>query len=133
MKWLCSLSLSSFNFGCWEFKYECRRIWDLYKYLSLFHDACWYKYRTESELVEEIATDVLQKLNLVYVGDLDQEIAKLERLEQLQHDHYKSVYSWENRKRYEATAQRVKELKLERSIRLLRLTPEMLSYMEDSD
>lgn len=92
-----------------------------------------YKYRTESELVEEIATDVLQKLNLVYVGDLDQEIAKLERLEQLQHDHYKSVYSWENRKRYEATAQRVKELKLERSIRLLRLTPEMLSYMEDSD
>ena len=37
----------------------------------------------ESELIEKIAKDVLEKLNRVYVGDLDQQIAKYEQLVQL--------------------------------------------------
>jgi len=38
----------------------------------------------ESELVERIARDVLEKLNHVYVGDIDEEINKYEQLSNLQ-------------------------------------------------
>jgi hypothetical protein len=34
----------------------------------------------QSELVERIAKDVLEKLNHVYVGDIDEEINKYEQL-----------------------------------------------------
>lgn len=89
--------------------------------------------RTEAELVEEIAMDVLQKLNRVYVGDLDHQITKLEQLAQLQLQYYKSIDTYENQVSHEATVQRITELKMKRSIRMLRLTREMLSYMEDSE
>ncbi|RHN41180.1 hypothetical protein MtrunA17_Chr8g0363271 [Medicago truncatula] len=89
--------------------------------------------RTEAELVEEIAMDVLQKLNRVYVGDLDHQITKLEQLAQLQLQYYKSIDTYENQISHEATVQCITELKMKRSIRMLRLTREMLSYMEDSE
>ncbi|KEH15484.1 disease resistance protein (TIR-NBS-LRR class) [Medicago truncatula] len=58
--------------------------------------------RTEAELVEEIAMDVL-------------------------------IDTYENQVSHEATVQRITELKMKRSIHMLRLTREMLSYMEDSE
>ncbi|XP_057448349.1 TMV resistance protein N-like [Lotus japonicus] len=88
--------------------------------------------RTEYETVEEIAMDVLQKLNGVYVGDLDHQITKYEQLAQLQHQYFQSIPSHENWKNHQATVQRVTELKMERSIRLLHLTPDMLAHMENS-
>jgi hypothetical protein len=42
----------------------------------------------ESEIVEEIAMDVLGKLNRVYVGDLDEQIKKLEQLAELQKQYF---------------------------------------------
>lgn len=86
----------------------------------------------ESELIEKIANDVLEKLNRVYVGDLDQQIAKLEQLAQLQHQFYQKIPTFENLQNHSATVQRVTELKMERSIRLLRLTPDMLSHLGNS-
>ncbi|WJX87991.1 hypothetical protein P8452_70121 [Trifolium repens] len=69
--------------------------------------------RTESELVEEIAMDVLQKLNRVYVGDLDDQINKLEQLAQLQLQYYKSIDTYANKLSHEATVERVTELKID--------------------
>lgn len=90
-------------------------------------------YRTEAELVEEIAMDVFEKLNRVYVGDIDKEINKLEQLAQLQLQFYKSYNSFNNRESHEATVERISELKMKRSVRMLRLTPDMISYLQDSD
>ncbi|KOM56374.1 hypothetical protein LR48_Vigan10g226600 [Vigna angularis] len=90
-------------------------------------------YRTEFEMVEEIANDVLEKLNRANVIDLDVQIAKLEQLAQLQYDLYTKIISLENLQKHNATVQRVTELKMERSIRLLRLTPDMLSYTQKSN
>lgn len=89
-------------------------------------------YRTELEIVEGIAMDVLQKLNRVSVGDLDHQITKYEQLAQLQHQYFQSIPTPENWKNHQATLQRITELKMERSIILLRLTPDMLSHVEDS-
>ncbi|XP_014520385.1 TMV resistance protein N [Vigna radiata var. radiata] len=89
--------------------------------------------RTEFEMVEEIANDVLEKLNRANVIDLDVQIAKLEQLAQLQHDLYTRIITVENLEKHTATVQRVIELKMERSIRLLRLTPDMLSYTQKSN
>lgn len=83
----------------------------------------------EYELIEKIAKDVLEKLNRVYVGDLDQQIAKFEQLAQLQHQFFQSIPSPENWKNHQATVQRVTELKMERSVRMLRLSPDMLSHL----
>ncbi|XP_027362362.1 TMV resistance protein N-like [Abrus precatorius] len=89
--------------------------------------------RMESELIEKIAKDVLEKLNRVYVGDLDQQIAKLEKLAQLQYQFFQNITSAENWKNHDATVQRITELKMERSVRMLRLSPDMLSHLENSN
>ncbi|KAL2349317.1 hypothetical protein Fmac_003317 [Flemingia macrophylla] len=89
--------------------------------------------RTELEIVEEIAKDLLEKLDRANVSDLDSQIAKLEQLARLQFQFYQSIISVENLRNHSATVQRITELKMERSVRLLRLTPEMLSYMNNNN
>ncbi|XP_020218356.1 TMV resistance protein N [Cajanus cajan] len=89
--------------------------------------------RTEFEIVEEITKDVLEKLDRANVSDLDRQIAKMEQLARLQDQFYHSIITVENLKNRNATIQRVRELKMERSIRLLRLTPDMLSYMNQNN
>ncbi|QCD90518.1 hypothetical protein DEO72_LG4g1474 [Vigna unguiculata] len=89
--------------------------------------------RTEFEMVEEIANDVLQKLNRANVSDLDAQIAKLEQLAKLQGEFYQKIISVENLQNQRATVQRVIELKMERNMRLLRLTPDLLSHMQRSN
>ncbi|CAJ1931661.1 unnamed protein product [Sphenostylis stenocarpa] len=89
--------------------------------------------RTEFEMVEEIVNDVLEKLDRENVSDLDLQIAKLEELAKLQREFYKSITTFENMLNRDATIQRIIELKMERSVRLLRLTPNMLSYMQHSN
>ncbi|XP_061336956.1 disease resistance protein RPV1-like [Gastrolobium bilobum] len=88
--------------------------------------------RTEYEIVEEIAMDVLQKLNGVCVGDLDHQITKYEQLAELQHQYFQSMPAIDNWHNHQATIKRITELKMERSLRLLRLTPDMLSHIENS-
>ncbi|XP_027362363.1 TMV resistance protein N-like, partial [Abrus precatorius] len=88
--------------------------------------------RTELEIVEEIAMDVLQKLNHANVSDLNHQIKKYEQLAQLQEQYFQSKPTSDNWKNHNATVERITELKMERSIRLLRLTPDMLSHMENS-
>ncbi|MCI47281.1 TIR-NBS disease resistance-like protein [Trifolium medium] len=85
------------------------------------------------ELVEEIAMDVLNKLNRVYVGDLDQQIAKLEQLAKLQYEFYERAPTIEDFFKYKATDQRITELNMERSLCLLRLSPDLLSHLESND
>ncbi|TKY69746.1 hypothetical protein E2542_SST06028 [Spatholobus suberectus] len=87
----------------------------------------------ESELIEKIANDVLDKLNRVYVGDLDQQIAKLEQLAQLQHQFYQNISSFENLQNHRATVQRVTELKMERSVRMLRLKDRWLNLLPSGE
>ncbi|KAK7274675.1 hypothetical protein RIF29_15772 [Crotalaria pallida] len=88
--------------------------------------------RTELEIVEEIAMDVLQKLNRVDVSDLDHQITKYEQLAELQNQYFQTIPNLENCQNHQATVKRINELKMERSIRLLRLTPDMLSHMGNS-
>ncbi|OIW02113.1 hypothetical protein TanjilG_26653 [Lupinus angustifolius] len=88
--------------------------------------------RTELEIVEEIAMDVLQKLNRVDVSDLDHQIKKYEQLAELQHQYFETKPSLENWRNHQATVERITQLKMERNLRLLRLTPEMLSHMGNS-
>ncbi|MED6155620.1 hypothetical protein PIB30_006791 [Stylosanthes scabra] len=85
--------------------------------------------KVEYEIVEGIARDVMEKLNHVYVGDLDQQIRKFEQLAQLQDQYYNDIPNLENLEIYQSTVKRITQLKMERSIRLLRLTPDMLSYV----
>jgi len=89
--------------------------------------------RTEFEMVEEIASDVLEKLNRANVSDLDMQIAKMEQLAQLQREFYKKITTYENLLKRDATIARIIELKMERSVRLLRLPPNMLSYVRRSN
>ncbi|OIW02114.1 hypothetical protein TanjilG_26654 [Lupinus angustifolius] len=89
--------------------------------------------RMESELVEKIAKDVLEKLNRVYVGDLDQQIAKYEQLAQLQKQYFETIPNLENCHNHRATVKRITDLKMERNIRMLRLSPDMLSHLENSN
>ncbi|KAH1058390.1 hypothetical protein GYH30_002792 [Glycine max] len=89
--------------------------------------------RTEYEIVEDFTKDVLEKLNRTNVSDLDRQITKMEQLAELQRQFYESISTFENMLNRDATIQRVTELKMERSIRMLRLTPDMLSYMENSN
>ncbi|AES96482.1 putative TIR domain-containing protein [Medicago truncatula] len=88
--------------------------------------------RTELALVEEIAVDVLNKINGVYVGDLDQQIGKYEELAKLQFQFHESTTKLIDLNNYKATVKRITELKMERSLRLLRLSPDMLSHLENS-
>lgn len=76
--------------------------------------------RMESEIVEEIAKGVLQKLDNVYVGDLDRQIVKYEQLAELQKQYLDDYNS------RQTTLKRIKQLKLERGIRLLRLPSDQL-------
>jgi len=92
-----------------------------------------FEYRTELELVEEIAMDVLNKMNRVYVADLDRQIAKFEELAKLQYQFFESTLSILDLNKHNATVKRVTELKMERSLRLLRLSAEMLSDLENSN
>lgn len=89
--------------------------------------------RIEAELVEEIAKDVLQKLNHVDVSDLDKQITKLGQLAKLQLQYYKSRSDSIYEESYDATVERITELKMIRSIRMLRLEPEMISFMKGSE
>ena len=93
---------------------------------------CLCNHRTELELVEEIAMDVQQKLNRVYVGDLDHQITKYEQLAELQHQYFQSIPSLENWNAHQATVKRITELKMEKNMRMLRLTPDMLAHVENS-
>ncbi|KAG5050616.1 hypothetical protein GYH30_002795 [Glycine max] len=88
--------------------------------------------RTEFEIVEEIVKDALEKLDRANVSDLDRHINKMEQLARLQHQFYEDIGTYENMLKRDATVQRVTELKMERSIRLLRLTPDMLSHLGNS-
>ncbi|XLT52842.1 hypothetical protein HN873_045446, partial [Arachis hypogaea] len=83
----------------------------------------------EYEIVEGIAKDVMEKLNHVYVGDLDEQIRKFEQLAELQEQYYNAITNVENLQIYQSTLERITQLKMERSIRLLRLTPDMLPYV----
>ncbi|AES96486.1 putative TIR domain-containing protein [Medicago truncatula] len=89
--------------------------------------------RTELELVEEIAMDVLNKINRVYVGDLDHQIAKYEELAKLQYQFFVSTLNTVDLNKHNATVARITELKMERSLRLLRLSSDMLSDLENSN
>lgn len=88
--------------------------------------------RLESELVEEIGRDVLEKLNRVYVGDLDQQIAKYEQLAQLQDEYSRRVPTAENFYNVSMTNKRITQLKMERNLRMLRPTADMLSHIQGS-
>ncbi|MED6155618.1 hypothetical protein PIB30_006790 [Stylosanthes scabra] len=85
--------------------------------------------KVECEVVEGIAKDVIEKLNHVYIGDLDEQIRKFEQLAELQNQYYKAIPELEYLHIYQATVRRITELKMKRSIRLLRLTPDMLPYV----
>ncbi|CAJ2647821.1 disease resistance protein RPV1-like [Trifolium pratense] len=85
--------------------------------------------RMESELLEKIAKDVIEKLNRVYVGDLDYKIGKLEQLAKLQYQFFESTLNVQDLNKHKATVARMTELKMEKSLRLLRLSPEMLSHL----
>ncbi|KAK4261196.1 hypothetical protein QN277_004230 [Acacia crassicarpa] len=89
-------------------------------------------YRTEHEMVEEIAKMVLEKLDRAYVGDLDLQIEKLEQLAQLQEEFSKEVSSSENERNHKANLARISRLKLEKKFRMLRLPPQLLSHLEIS-
>ncbi|XP_058772394.1 disease resistance protein RPV1-like [Vicia villosa] len=86
--------------------------------------------RTELELVEEIAMDVLRKVDGVNVSHLDYEINQLDNLARLQYQFYESIPTLENLNMYNATVRRITEIKMDRSVRLLRLTPDLLSHLE---
>ncbi|KAK4261195.1 hypothetical protein QN277_004229 [Acacia crassicarpa] len=92
---------------------------------------CTVNVRTEHEIAEEIAKDVLQKLDRVYVGDLDVQIDKLEQLARFFQQKISQTHSG-NEKNYKLTLERIERLKMEKKLRLLRLTPDLLSHMEIS-
>ncbi|CAL0299191.1 unnamed protein product [Lupinus luteus] len=78
--------------------------------------------RTESEIVEGIAMKVLEKLDRVYVGDLDQEIKKNEQLLEAQKQYHSVALGYDRQigKELQATKLRIAKLKYDRSVRLLR-------------
>lgn len=89
------------------------------------HSIC---HRLESEIVEEIAKDVLGKLNRVFVGDLDQEIKKFEQVAKHQMQYFfqgtHHPTHWQN---HQATVHHIRKLQMERHLRLLRIPPDMYS------
>ncbi|KAK2428667.1 disease resistance protein RPV1 [Trifolium repens] len=77
----------------------------------------------QSELVERIAKDVLEKLNHVYVGDIDEEIYKYEQLSNLQAMNLMrgsgfNTQLWQN---LQSTNQHLGELRMKKNVILLRL------------
>lgn len=89
--------------------------------------------RLESEIVEEIAMDVLEKLNRVYVGDLDKEIDKYQQLAKHRKQYYDATPRPSHLRSYEEATEHVRKLQLKRHERLLRLPLEMYSHTNDSD
>ncbi|TKY58784.1 TMV resistance protein N [Spatholobus suberectus] len=89
--------------------------------------------RLESEIVEEIAKDVLQKLNRVYVGDLDQEIATYEQYARHQMGYFQSTPHPDHWLDHQATVNHIRKLQMERHRRLLRIPPNMYSMANDSN
>ncbi|KAG5050613.1 hypothetical protein JHK87_002811 [Glycine soja] len=103
---------------------------------SGFNTQLWRDLQATNQRLEQLRmgkSDVLEKLNRTNVSDLDRQITKMEQLAELQRQFYESISTFENMLNRDATIQRVTELKMERSIRMLRLTPDMLSYMENSN
>jgi hypothetical protein len=73
--------------------------------------------------VERIAKDVLEKLNHVYVGDIDEEIYKYEQLSNLQAMNLMrgsgfNTQLWQN---LQSTNQHLGELRMKKNVILLRL------------
>ncbi|KAE9619849.1 hypothetical protein Lal_00040252 [Lupinus albus] len=83
---------------------------------------CYVDNRTESEIVEGIARKVLEKLDKVYVGDIDQEIKKNEQLLEAQQQYFDIAICYDKQIRddLQATKLRVAKLKYDRCARLLR-------------
>lgn len=77
----------------------------------------------ESELVERIARDVLEKLNHVYVGDLDVEINKYEQLSNLQAMNLMQGSGFNSQLWHDlqATNQHLGQLRMKKNVILLRL------------
>lgn len=77
----------------------------------------------QSELVETIAKDVLQKLNYVYVGDLDEQINKYEQLSNIQARNLMcgSGFNSQLWRDLQATNEHLRQLRMEKDTRLLRL------------
>lgn len=88
--------------------------------------------RLESEIVEEIAMDVLGKLNRVYVGDLDQQIKKYEQLAEYQRQYFEYI-SFNTLERFQETGKQIRKLQMERHHRLLRIPSNMYSQAGDSN
>lgn len=82
--------------------------------------------------MEEIAKTVLEKLDRVYVGDMDLQIEKLEQLARLQEEFSEKVFSSDNQRNYEATLERIKRVKMEKKLKMLHLTSHLLANMEIS-
>ncbi|CAJ2657793.1 TMV resistance protein N-like [Trifolium pratense] len=89
--------------------------------------------RLESEIVEEIAMDVLGKLNRVYVGDLDEQIKKFEQLAELQKQYFIGTPHGAHWQRYQETVKQIRKLQMERHQRLLRIPSTMSSHVDDSN
>ena len=89
--------------------------------------------RLESEIVEEIAMDVLQKLNRVYVGDLDRQIAKYDQLAKHQMQYFQSTPHPVHYQNYQATVKHIRKLQMERHHRLLRIPPNMYAHADDTN
>ncbi|XP_015956989.1 disease resistance protein RPV1 [Arachis duranensis] len=87
--------------------------------------------RLESEIVEEIAMDVLNKLNRVYVGDLDKEIARYDQLAKHQMQYFQGSPHPLHYQNYKDTLNRIRKLQMERHQRLLRIPPNMYSQADD--
>ncbi|XP_027187551.1 toll/interleukin-1 receptor-like protein [Cicer arietinum] len=77
----------------------------------------------ESELVERIGRDVLEKLNHVYVGDIDEEINKYEQLSNLQAMNLMrgSGFNTQLWHELQATNQHIGQLRMKKNVILLRL------------
>jgi len=87
----------------------------------------------ESEIVEEIAMDVLGKLNRVYVGDLDQQIKKYEQLAEYQRQYFMGTPHSAHWERFQETGKQIRKLQMERHHRLLRIPSNMHSQTDDSN
>ncbi|MED6110233.1 hypothetical protein PIB30_041106 [Stylosanthes scabra] len=87
--------------------------------------------RLESEMVEEIAMDVLNKLNRVFVGDLDKEIARYDQLAKHQLQYFQGSPHPLHYQNYRDTLTLIRKLQMEKQQRLLRIPTNMYSHADD--